>query len=232
MFRNLKFARIHMITAGLGGLVCLIVGLAGCGHGVWDMKVLLDNDAVQILEVDFKAGSKTPRHYHREAFIYALSEAKLRITGSNGKPLDIELKPNQVLWRDAEMRTLENIGNTDFHVLNFDLKKPPKSQTVVADLDPLTLSTDSFSLLMDNRRIRVLDAQVKAGIRIPAHAHPDSVLYFLSDARLKFTFADGKSKEIVHKKGDALWLPAQSHVLETLGDTAVRFLVVEFKPAA
>lgn len=215
----------------LRGVLMLVAGLSGCSHGLWGMKVLLDNSAVQILEVDFKAGSKTPRHYHRDAFIYTLSDAQVRITGSDGKPIELGLKANQVLWRDAEMRTLENIGATDLHVLNFDLKKPTtKAQPIATGEDPLKLSPDIYSLLLDNHRVRALEVRAKAGAKVPLHAHPDAVLYVLSDARVRFTFPDDKTEEVELKKGRAIWRPAQSHALEILGNATAMFLVVEMKP--
>lgn len=234
MLRRLRFDQFGGLKTVLGGVVLTFVAsLVGCGHGTWGMKVLLDNQAVQILEVDFRAGSKTPRHYHRDAFIYTLSDARVRITGSDGKPVELYLKANQVLWRDAEMRTLENIGGTDLHVLNFDLKKPTtKVQPIATGEDPLKLSPDIYSLLMDNHRVRVLEVRAKAGAKAPLHAHPNAALYFLSDARVKFTFPDGKTEEIEVKKGHAVWLPAQSHALEVLGSATATFLVVEMKPVS
>lgn len=217
----------------LGSVLTLAASLAGCGHGSWGMKVLLDNQSVQVLEVDFRAGSKTPRHYHRDAFIYTLSDARVRITGSNGKPAELDLKANQVLWRDAELRTLENIGGTDLHVLNFDLKRPAtKAQPIATAEDPLKLSPDIYSLLLDNHRVRVLEVRANAGAKAPLHAHPEAVLYALSDARLRFTFPDGKTEEIELKTGHAAWRPAQSHTLEVLGNAPATFLVVEMKGVA
>ena len=67
MLRTLKFDQLGGRKTVLGGVLTFVASLVGCGHGSWGMKVLLDNQAVQILEVDFKAGSKTPRHYHRDA---------------------------------------------------------------------------------------------------------------------------------------------------------------------
>ena len=94
--------------------LAVVLGPTGCrGYGQWDMRTLLDHKAVRVVEVDFKVGSKTPRHHHDDSFIYTLSAARVRITGSDGKPVDLELKANQALWRDAEIRTLENMGGTD-----------------------------------------------------------------------------------------------------------------------
>lgn len=233
MLQRLKFAQFGGFKTVLGGMFTFVASLSGCGHGSWGMKVLLDNPAVQILEVDFKAGSKTPRHFHRDAFIYTLSDAWVRITGSDGKPVELYLKANQALWRDAEMRTLENIGGTDLHVLNFDLKKPmTKVQPITTGEDPLKLSPEVYSLLLDNHRVRALEVDAKAGTKVPLHGHPDAALYFLSDARVKFTMPDGKTEETDLKKGHAVWLPAQLRALEVLGHAKARFLVVEMKPVS
>jgi quercetin dioxygenase-like cupin family protein len=233
MIPRLKLDQFGGLKTLFGGVLIMVAGLSGCGHGSWNMNVLLENQAVQLLEVDFKAGSKTPRHYHRDALIYALSDARVRITGSDGKPAEFALKANQVLWRDAEMRTLENIGGTDLHVLNFDLKKPTtKAQPIATEEDLLKLAPDIYSLLMANHRVRVLELRAKAGAKVPMHAHPDVILYFLNDAWIQLTFPDGKTQEIQQKKGHAMWLPAQSYALEVLGTATATFIVVEMKPAS
>ena len=233
MLRILKILKLDKFEIYNGFMFAVVMGLVGCGlhgHGSWDMKELLDNEQVQILDVDFKAGSKTPRHYHREALIYALSDAQVRITGSDDRPVDLSLHANQVLWRNAEMRTLENIGETDLHVLNFDLKEPSKEKkAIAAGEDPLKVSPNTYTQLLDNHRVRVLEATVKSGTQIPMHTHPDSILYFLSDARIKYNFPDGKTNAIDQKKGSALWMPARTHALEVLGETTAKFLVIEMK---
>ena len=66
------------------------------------------------------------------------------------------------------------------------------------------------------------------------HSHPNVVAVFLSDAKGKFTFPDGKTEDFNVKAGDAIWNESKTHLPENTGDKAFDVVVVELKskPAA
>lgn len=49
------------------------------------------------------------------------------------------------------------------------------------------------------------------------HSHPNSVVVFLNDGMVKFTFPDGKTQDASGKAGDAQFTPAQTHNPENVG---------------
>lgn len=86
-----------------------------------NVKVLLDNDKVRVLEVQFKAGEKLPMHSHPNYVVYAMSAGKLKTTLADGKVVDTEDKAGEARWGEAVTHTNEAL--TDVHVLVIELKQ-------------------------------------------------------------------------------------------------------------
>ncbi len=99
-------------------------------------KVLLENDRVRVLDIRVKPGTKVPMHSHPDYVVYALSDFKVKFTFPDGKTAEVEGKAGEATWRDAETHAAENVGTTELHVLNVELKgaakkpKPAKKGTM------------------------------------------------------------------------------------------------------
>jgi beta-alanine degradation protein BauB len=96
--------------------------------------------------------------------------------------------------------------------------------------DVLKAASNAYRLLMENKRVRVLDIRLRPGEQAPMHEHPnDHVVYVMSNAKLKLTFADGKSGVFNVDAGQTLWMEAGSHATENIGLSEAHNLVVELK---
>jgi quercetin dioxygenase-like cupin family protein len=62
--------------------------------------------------------------------------------------------------------------------------------------------------------------------KIPMHDVTPRAVVWLTDARLRLTFPDGSTKDLVQKAGDTGWLPQQRHAGENLGDAPVELVAV------
>jgi quercetin dioxygenase-like cupin family protein len=102
-------------------------------------------------------------------------------------------------------------------------------ETMAKIPDALQAAPNVYKLLMENDRVRVLDVRVKPGEKTKLHSHPDRVVYVLSDHRLKFTSAEGQTRELKLKTGQVLWIEAGAHTTENTGKTEARNLAVELK---
>ena len=91
-------------------------------------KVLLENDRVRVLKVRLKPGKKSPMHSHPAYVIYALSTCKVRFTLPDGKTKEVKMKAGETAWSDAESHVVDNIGSTEVHVLNIELKELDKKR--------------------------------------------------------------------------------------------------------
>jgi len=71
----------------------------------------------------------------------------------------------------------------------------------------LILAQDGQKLAVkfENNQVRVLELRLKPGEGEGFHAHPQYLLYALTDYRVKNTSADGTSKIFERKAGDIFW---------------------------
>lgn len=95
--------------------------------------------------------------------------------------------------------------------------------------DPVAISPQIYSVLLENDRVRVLDIRLKPGAKSPMHSHPTYLIYSLSAGKTKFTFPDGTSRVIDLKPGHVVWSEAESHAAENVGDSELHVINVEMK---
>lgn len=94
---------------------------------------------------------------------------------------------------------------------------------------PTQTDPDKYTVVMENERVRVLRYHDAPGQKTGQHHHPDSMLYALSSFKRRLTFPDGTSREREFKAGDVMWVPAQTHIGENIGNTDTEVLLVEPK---
>ena len=95
--------------------------------------------------------------------------------------------------------------------------------------DLMTAEPDQAKVLLENERIRVLEVTLNAGQEQAMHSHPDHLVYPLSAYRIKHIAADGSTSIGERSPGELVWIPAESHAGENVGDTECRVLIVELK---
>lgn len=88
-----------------------------------DVKVIVDNDRVRVLEVLHKPGVKEPMHSHPAYVAVFLNATKLKVTTPDGKTVEKDRKSGEVSWSEAVTHSLENVGTADQHVIVIELKK-------------------------------------------------------------------------------------------------------------
>ena len=88
-----------------------------------DVKVLVDNDRVRVLEVLHKPGVKEPMHSHPDYVSVYLSATRVKVTTPDGKTVGKDRKAGEVAWSGAVTHALENVGTADQHVIVIELKK-------------------------------------------------------------------------------------------------------------
>ena len=104
---------------------------------------------------------------------------------------------------------------------------PPRIRPV--SMDPAVSNPESYEVIFENDRVRVLEYRDQPGHRTTPHAHPDSVMYTLSSFRRRLIAGD-QEREVELAAGQAMWLSAQQHAGHNIGDTETHVLFVELKP--
>ena len=74
-------------------------------------KVLLENDAVRVIEIQMKRGGKSAMHSHPKCVVYMLTNSKTKFTFPDGKSENVDLKAGETIWLDPTSHSVENIGD-------------------------------------------------------------------------------------------------------------------------
>ncbi len=100
------------------------------------------------------------------------------------------------------------------------------------DIMKVAGGAETNKVLLENAHVRVLDARGQPGQKIAMHSHPANVVYFLTDAKTKFTYPDGKTEVREAKAEEVRWSEAVTHASENVGTTEVHLVQIELKGAA
>jgi quercetin dioxygenase-like cupin family protein len=103
------------------------------------------------------------------------------------------------------------------------------SFSAAAQNDILQVAPNSNKLVLDDSHVRVIEGSLKPGEKTVMHHHPDHMIYFISGGTVRFTMKDGSTKETTAKDGEARWNEAVDHQTENIGNTTVKYLIVEPK---
>ena len=87
--------------------------------------VVLENDAVRILELRMEPGETTEPHGHPDMVVVMVEGGTFRFGGphSSSTPADLEIPSGTVSFQPADEHTTENIGTSSVHGFLIELKK-------------------------------------------------------------------------------------------------------------
>jgi quercetin dioxygenase-like cupin family protein len=86
-------------------------------------------------------------------------------------------------------------------------------------------------VLLENDQVRVIQIETAPGQATPWHSHPNYLMYALTDGKLETT-EKGKPPTVLNlKAGEALFMPAVTHMAKNVGTTTVKLVLTELKPA-
>jgi hypothetical protein len=86
-----------------------------------------------------------------------------------------------------------------------------------------------YKVVLENDRVRVLDARGKPGDRSEMHAHPAGVAITLSGATVRVTLAGGQTVEREFTTDEVRFMEPIEHAGEIVGPGELRVLIVELK---
>jgi quercetin dioxygenase-like cupin family protein len=84
-------------------------------------------------------------------------------------------------------------------------------------------------VLLDNDQVRVIQIETAPGGVTPWHSHPNYVLYALTDGKLESTEKGKPATVLTFKAGDALFMPAVTHMAKNVGTNTVKLVLTELK---
>jgi quercetin dioxygenase-like cupin family protein len=106
---------------------------------------------------------------------------------------------------------------------------PARVAHPLAAPDAVRADPKHYSVEAEDERVRVVRIRYGAGEKSVMHTHPASVLVPLTDSHVRFTDEAGNADEATFKAGDAVLLPATTHLPENLGGEPIEGILIEFK---
>jgi quercetin dioxygenase-like cupin family protein len=92
--------------------------------------------------------------------------------------------------------------------------------SVALGQDPTKVEPRHYKLDFENERVQVVSVHYGPHEKSALHEHPGGVVVILTEAHLRFTDENGKTREIFSKPGEARWYPPFKHKVENVGDTS------------
>lgn len=96
-------------------------------------------------------------------------------------------------------------------------------------MDTAVVNAAMEHVRLENSRVRAIEGVLQPGDKEQIHSHPAFVTYVIAGGTIRNNFADGKVVEAELKTGEVLWRDPQTHWIENIGTTTLRFLVLELK---
>ena len=87
-------------------------------------KVLIDNDKVRVIEIEFAAGETGPWHNHPDHVAYALTDGKLEITDKGKTGVVYDIKAGDALFIPSVTHMAKNIGTNTIKMVVTEVKHP------------------------------------------------------------------------------------------------------------
>lgn len=83
---------------------------------------------------------------------------------------------------------------------------------------------------LENEHVRMVENLYEPGEESPLHSHDHArAVYVLDGGELELVDAAGEATRVRLEPGQAIWRPAETHVVRNVGRTAVRVLETEIK---
>ena len=103
---------------------------------------------------------------------------------------------------------------------------------ILSAQDATKVNPKHYTVISENDQVRILRVHYGPHEKSVMHSHPNCVAVFLSDSTTHFTFPGGKTSDMTSKAGEALYVPALTHLPEDPGDKPVDLILVELKGKA
>lgn len=95
-------------------------------------KVVLNNEKVRVLIVEFAPGEVAAWHHHPSHVIYVLTGGKIEITDKNKEPQTMDLVAGTAMYMPAVTHMAKNVGTTTIKLVVTEMK--PASKMMKTDM--------------------------------------------------------------------------------------------------
>jgi quercetin dioxygenase-like cupin family protein len=197
--------------------------------------LVFENDRVRVVRLRLPPHEKTPFHSHPDRVVVYLTNLKVRITLPDGTSEDSTVSAGAASWSNAVIHAGENISDKPWEIVEVELKDITQPPSIPIDVteksapDLVTADPKHATLVFENSRVRVVRLRLPPHEKTPMHSHPDRVVVYLTDVRVRITLQDGTTGDADVKAGTASWSQAVVHAGENISDQPWEIVEVELK---
>ena len=98
--------------------------------------------------------------------------------------------------------------------------------------DAAKVDPKHYTVLVDNSQVRVLRIHYGPHETSVRHSHPNSVVTYLTDGRIKMLLGNGKTALMTAKAGHSEWAPGGVHTPTNVSNKPFEAILVELKGPA
>jgi len=168
-----------------------------------------------------------------------LTDQNIFQTQEDGSTRMVRHKAGDVAWLPAGTHKGENRSDATFESVEIDPQKSAGGATAPVSaaenkLEAALVDPKHYHVEFENDLVRVIRFPMEPHDKTLMHTHPSTgaVIVALTDQNTRQTLADGTSREIRHKAGEAWWgAPNIAHQDENASDTRSVVIRIELKPA-
>jgi beta-alanine degradation protein BauB len=209
-------------------IVTIVLGFAGTSLA--EEKTEIENAWVRVLRVKQAPHEKSALHEHPATVVVYLSDARQKMTGTDGKSRDLVKKAGDVGYFEAAKQTEENISDKPFEAIVVELKPgAPKAIGWPVKLDPVRLDPKHHPVPLENARVRLLHTILDPHVKSPMHEHPSYVVVYLTELHTTMTLGDGRTVDNPRRPGEVAWRDALKHETENIGEKRAEEIQIELK---
>ena len=95
--------------------------------------------------------------------------------------------------------------------------------------DPVVVDPHHYQIESEDERVRILRVRYGPREKSTMHGHPACVAVFLTAARVRFTYPDGRTEEMSVSPGQAQVMTQTDHLPENIGDSPFELVLIELK---
>jgi len=85
-------------------------------------KVVLENDQVRVLRINYGPGEKSVMHSHPAGVVVFMTDGEGKFTFPDGKTQDQKFTAGTVIWTPESTHQPENTGKKPFEVIQIEMK--------------------------------------------------------------------------------------------------------------
>jgi quercetin dioxygenase-like cupin family protein len=201
--------------------------LAGRG-AVGGEALVLQNDWVRVWRSKLSPHENTPMAEHLPLVTVYLTDARLRITGADGRAEDVMQAAGTVAYRGGARYAEENLSDRLLEAIVVELK-PGATKSPRITLDPVVLDPQYHTVPFENDRVRVLRTVLAPHVKSPLHEHPHYVVVYLTELHTTMELGDGRVVDNPRRAGEVAWRDAMKHATENIGEQTAVEIQVELK---